>query len=104
MHDYLVHLYEYELVSVYIAYMVINVFFRLSALEVVVKRRSLSLDSDKSTRIIYYEKGYRISGQSSMIFVHGFSSNEQSCLYPVKVSLYLLINIQQIFSNHRKVI
>jgi hypothetical protein len=73
------------------------VFFRLNALEAGVKRGFLPLDSDKSTIIMYYEKGLRIPGQSSMVFVHGFSSNKESWLSLVEVSSYLLINIKQIF-------
>jgi hypothetical protein len=61
-------------------------FFRLNALKAGLKKRCLPIDSNKSTRFSYYEKGLKIPGQSSMIFIHGFSSNKETWVSLVNVS------------------
>jgi hypothetical protein len=64
----------------------INVFCRLQSLDAGVKKHFLPLDDKQNTIFSYYEKGVKIPGQSSMVFVHGFSSNKESWLTLMGVS------------------
>ncbi len=61
-------------------------FFRLKALKAGLKNCSLPIDGNKTTRFSYYEKGSRIPGQSTMIFIHGFSSSKEAWVSLVEVS------------------
>jgi hypothetical protein len=83
--DGLLHLY-YELVNAHDIYRNKCGFFRLSALQAGLKKRFLLLNNNKNLRFCYYEKGLRIPGQSSMIFIHGFSSNKEAWLSLIEVS------------------
>lgn len=77
----------YELVKVHVVYLNKYVFYRFSAFQAGLKKRFLSLDNDKNITFCYYEKGSRVPGQSSMIFIHGFSSSKEAWCSLIEVSL-----------------
>ncbi|CAF1618117.1 unnamed protein product [Rotaria magnacalcarata] len=58
----------------------LHLYYEITAAAAGVKKHSLSIDNDKKTIFSYYEKGKQVPGQSSMIFIHGFSSNKESWL------------------------
>jgi len=44
-------------------------------------------DSDGSAAFSYSEKGVKVDGKPSIVFIHGFSSNKETWLPIVKVSM-----------------
>ncbi|CAF1056914.1 unnamed protein product [Rotaria sordida] len=62
----------------------LNLYYEVNTLIAGVKKHSLSINNDTNTMFSYYEKGKRVLGQSTMIFIHGFSSNKESWLSLMK--------------------
>jgi pimeloyl-ACP methyl ester carboxylesterase len=48
---------------------------------------SLPVENDGSAAFSYSEKGVKIDGKPSIVFVHGFSSNKETWLPIVKVKM-----------------
>ena len=65
----------------------------MNALKAGLKKCSLPLNIDKSARFSYYEKGTKVPGQSSMVFIHGFSSNKEAWVSLVDVSYNIYLEI-----------
>jgi pimeloyl-ACP methyl ester carboxylesterase len=51
----------------------------------------LPTESDGSAAFSYSEKGVKVDGKPSIVFVHGFSSNKETWLPIIKVSMRKLI-------------
>lgn len=51
-----------------------------------VKKQFLSLSTDEGeVQMCFFEKGMPVSGQPSLVFIHGFSSNKRTWLSVIKV-------------------
>lgn len=61
------------------------IFIRVTAVKAGLRKHSIPLDNDKNIRFSYYERGVKIPGQASMVFVHGFSSSKESWITLVDV-------------------
>jgi pimeloyl-ACP methyl ester carboxylesterase len=60
-----------------------------------VTKHSLLVDTDGSAAFSYSEKGAKVNGKPSIVFVHGLSSNKETWLPIIKVDrkkLFSLIN------------
>jgi pimeloyl-ACP methyl ester carboxylesterase len=58
-------------------------------------KHSLLVDTDGSAAFSYSEKGVKVNGKPSIVFVHGLSSNKETWLPIIKVDrkkLFSLIN------------
>ncbi|CAF1304872.1 unnamed protein product [Rotaria sp. Silwood1] len=63
----------------------LNLYYEINTVKAGVIKRCLSITNNKNNILFsYYEKGKRVPGQSSMIFIHGFSSNKESWLPAMK--------------------
>ncbi|CAF0741937.1 unnamed protein product [Adineta ricciae] len=62
----------------------LTLYYELSAFNVGVVKRTLAIDDDGKTAFCYYEKGKPVSGQASMVFIHGFSSSKEAWLPVIK--------------------
>jgi pimeloyl-ACP methyl ester carboxylesterase len=47
----------------------------------------LFTENDGSAAFSYSEKGVKVNGKPSIVFIHGFSSNKETWLSIVKVSM-----------------
>jgi pimeloyl-ACP methyl ester carboxylesterase len=50
----------------------------------------LKTESDGSAAFSYSEKGVKVDGKPSIVFIHGFSSNKETWLPIIKVSMQWL--------------
>jgi len=80
-------------VKPFLLYIEMIISCRLSIVGTGITKRSLVIDDDQNTIFSYYEKGSKILGQISFIFIHGFSSTKESWLSLIKVSIYSRLQI-----------
>ncbi len=72
-------------------YKVVSCFYRIilhrfTTYQAGLKKYSLPIDDDGSAVFSYCEKGMKIDGKPSVVFVHGFSSNKETWIPIIKVS------------------
>ena len=63
---------------------------RYNAYRAGLKKHKLNLDNEQNTSFSYYEKGSRVKGVPTIIFVHGLSSNKETFILIIQVRKYIL--------------
>ena len=57
-----------------------------------VRKYFLSMDDGINTgKLCYCEKGVKVKGQPSLVFIHGFSSNKRTWLQVIEVCYSLFV-------------
>ncbi len=81
----------------FLLYTKIIISYRLSRVGTGITKHSLVIGDDQNTIFSYYEKGSKVLGQTTFIFIHGFSSTKESWLSLIKVSIYSQLQIDTFF-------
>ena len=63
----------------------LDIFPRINVHRAGVKKHFFPMDSAGAAQLCYFERGFEVVGQPSLVFVHGFSSNKGTWLSVIKV-------------------